>query len=104
MLVVEKFQELRMKNNLSFSDALIALKKGNKIAREGWNGKGMYIVLMDGYPSTIANTMTREKHNLPEGAIVTVNPYIVMKTAIGELQPGWLASQADLLAEDWLII
>lgn len=89
---------------LNFGEAIEVLKQGKKVAREGWNGKGMYIVLMDGYPSTTANAMTREKHNLPEGSTVTVNPYIVMKTATGELQPGWLASQTDMLADDWQII
>ena len=90
---------------LSFGDALVYLKQGLKLARTGWNGKGMYIVLMDGYPMTLANAMTREKHNLPEGSQVTVNPYIVMKTAqLGALQPGWLASQTDMLAEDWEIV
>ena len=90
---------------LSFSDALVYLKQGLKLARTGWNGKSMYIVLMDGYPMTLANAMTREKHSLPEGSHVTVNPYIVMKTAqLGALQPGWLASQTDMLAEDWEIV
>jgi len=91
--------------NLSFGDALIALKAGHKVARSGWNGKNMYIVLMDGYPMTLANAMTREKHGLPEGSHVTVEPYIVMKTAqLGSLQPGWVASQADMLSNDWQII
>jgi hypothetical protein len=89
---------------LNFGEAIEVLKQGKKVAREGWNGKGMYLVLMEGYPSTAANAMTREKHNLPEGSLVTVNPYIVMKTATGELQPGWLASQTDMLANDWQII
>lgn len=91
-------------NLFNFGGALQLLKEGHKLARQGWNGRGMYIVLMDGYPSTVANAMTREKHNLPEGSIVTVNPYIVMKTATGELQPGWLASQTDMLAEDWVVV
>lgn len=86
---------------MTFGSAIENMKIGYKVARKGWNGKGMYIVLMDGYPSTLASTMTKEKHGLPEGSYVTVNPYIVMKTATGELQPGWLASQTDILAEDW---
>ena len=89
---------------LNFGEAIEALKQGKKVAREGWNGKGMYIVLMEGYPSILANDITREKHNLLEGAMVTVNPYLVMKTATGELQPGWIASQSDILSNDWQII
>ena len=91
--------------NLSFGDALIALKAGHKVARSRWNCKNMYIVLMDGYPMTLANAMTREKHGLPEGSYIAVEPYIVMKTAqLGTFQPGWLASQADMLSNDWQII
>ena len=90
---------------MNFGQAIHYLKEGHKVAREGWNGKNMYIVLMDGYSMTLANAMTREKHGLPEGSHVTVEPYIVMKTAqLGSLQPGWLASQADILAEDWQIV
>ena len=95
----------RESGNLSFGDAIVYMKKGYKVARSGWNGKNMYIVLMEGYPMTLANTITREKHGLPEGSHVTVEPYIVMKsTQLGSLQPGWLASQADMLAEDWGIV
>ena len=87
-----------------FGWAIRQLKNNKKVSRSGWNGKGMYLVLMDGYPSTVANAMTRQKHGLNEGDTVTVNPYIVMKTATGNLQPGWLASQTDMLSSDWDIV
>ena len=91
-------------SSMNFGQAIHYLKEGFSVAREGWNGKGMYVVLMDGYEHTLANTMTRQKHGLLEGAYVTVDPYIVMKTALGTLQPGWLASQSDMLANDWVIV
>lgn len=69
----------------SFEEALAMLKQGAKIAREGWNGKGMHVELQT---PTETSKMTL--------------PYIFMKTADNNLVP-WLASQTDLLAEDWVI-
>jgi len=83
--------------------AIQRMEEGAKVARSGWNGKNMYILLMDGYDSVPANAMTKEKHGLNDGDNVSIAPYIVMKTATGVLQPGWLASQNDLLATDWEI-
>ncbi len=89
---------------LTFGGALEAMNQGERVAREGWNGKGMYVLIMDGYKTTPANKMTREKHGLKKGEAVSIAPYFVMKTATGVLQPGWLASQADMLATDWEVI
>lgn len=89
-------------SGLSFSRALELLKEGSRLRRAGWNGKGMYIVMMHGYPYGIpANPSTAAAHGLSEGDEVKVRPYIVMKDAQGMLVPGWLASQTDLLADDW---
>lgn len=86
----------------NFGTALDALKSGQKVAREGWNGKGMFLFLQPGYPSGIgANRNTAEALGVPEGTTVKVLPYIVMKTVDGALVP-WLASQTDVLAEDWV--
>lgn len=68
---------------MGFDKALVELKKGKLIAREGWNGKGMYIYLEE---------------------LEDYEPFICMHTAAGNEQPGWLASQADLLAEDWFVV
>ena len=89
---------------MDFSEALIALKKGFRIARKGWNGKRMHIALMGGYPMCPANGGHALAHNVPIGSPVTIDPYISMKTANGTYQPGWLASQPDLLADDWEIV
>lgn len=87
--------------SLNFGQALEALKRGEKVARVGWNGKGMWLVLQKAYPDGIPiNRNTSEATGIPEGTICKFLPYIMMKTATGEFVP-WLASQTDLLAEDW---
>jgi hypothetical protein len=90
-------------NALSFGHALIALKDGKKVARAGWNGKGMFLVLQ---PATVDAKL--RDGSLYEQAlksnICTINAHIDMKTATGEMQPGWLASQTDMLANDWQIV
>lgn len=75
-----------MPKYLDFQGALTALKNGKRVTREGWNGKGMYLELQT---PTETSKMTL--------------PYIFMKTAQDDLAP-WLASQTDLLAEDWLLL
>lgn len=67
---------------MNFGQAIEMLKAGKWVRRAGWNGKGMYIYLEAGFPQSY-------------------EPFIVMKTAQGKFQPGWLASQADILGEDW---
>lgn len=70
----------------SFGAALKAMKKGYRMARHGWNGKGMYVYLM------------------PENGFDPVFlPYIAMKTVDGKIVP-WLASQTDMLTDDWYIV
>ena len=87
-----------------FGWALQALKDGNKIARSGWNGKGMWLVYQKGYPDGIAiNANTSEATGLAEGTVCRFRPYILMYTAQGDFVP-WLASQSDLLANDWTIV
>lgn len=71
---------------MNFGVAIQYLKQGARVQRIGWNGKNMYLYL-DNYPSG-ANGRKYQ-------------PCIVMFTAQGQHQPGWLASQADMLAEDW---
>lgn len=86
---------------MSFSMALAAVRGGKRVAREGWNGKGMFIFLVAG--STF--TVNREPllSILGEGTQVEYHGHIDMKTAQGYIVP-WLASQADMLADDWMIV
>lgn len=84
----------RKMTGLSFSEALDALRKGDHIARAGWNGKDMWLVLIDP-----GNAM----HHSSAG-IYDMQPCIGMKTATCVMQPGWLASQSDMLSDDWCIL
>lgn len=87
---------------MPFSVSLHALKSGKKVARVGWNGFGMYIVLQKAYPQGIPiNKNTSEATGIPEGTVCKFLPYLMMKTVDGSFVP-WLASQTDLLAEDWV--
>ena len=79
---------------MNFGDAIAALKAGKKVAREGWNGKGMWLVLIN--PGNAMHTSAAGKFPML--------PCIGMKTAQGDMLPGWLASQTDLLADDWHIV
>lgn len=90
-----------------FGWALKQLHNGSKVARSGWNGKGMYIVLQAGYPDGIPiNANTSRATGMPEGTTCRFLPYIMMKTAdhpVPTFVP-WLASQTDLLATDWAVV
>lgn len=84
-----------------FSAALIHVKDGCRVARAGWNGKGMFIFLVPG--STFKVNREPLLSILGEGTEVQYHGHIDMKTAQGYVVP-WLASQADLLAEDWTVV
>jgi hypothetical protein len=84
-----------------FGLALRWLKAGKKVCRSGWNGKGMWLVYQKAYPDGIPiNQNTAEATGLPQGTVCKFLPYIMMKT-VGDAFVPWLASQTDVLAEDW---
>ncbi len=85
---------------MNFSEALHDIKTGYRLARAGWNGKGMFIFLVPG--STFEVNRAPLMGIFPEGTRVEYHAHIDMKTAQGYIVP-WLASQADLLAEDWTV-
>lgn len=88
---------------VDFSEALHQLKSGECVRRAGWNGKGMWLYLQDGsHKSHFA--MGQEMAKRMDNRDIDVAPCIVMFTAGRKLQPGWLASQADMLAEDWEVL
>ena len=93
---------------LSFGHALVALKAGNRVARAGWNGKGMWLALSCAETREVPASGFWSKHNAAhaeaQGGFATVLPSITMKTATGEILMGWLASQSDMLADDWQIV
>ena len=84
---------------MKFGDAIEALKKGERVARSGWNGKGMWLVLVPA--SIFTEDSLYSKAGLMGGDI---KAHIDIKTATGEMQPGWLASQTDMLADDWEVL
>lgn len=86
---------------MDFGKAIEALKSSKKVARSGWNGKGMWLILQSGSEVTVREETCYYNAGLRD---ITINPHIDMFTANGEMQPGWLASQADMLAEDWIIV
>ena len=85
-------------DGMNFGLAIEALKKGKKCRRAGWNGKNQHIEL------AFAISYTS-----PEGTIVNANHEAIGNKAIAfcgtsGVQMGWLASQADMLADDWMIV
>lgn len=83
---------------MTFGVAIEAAKKGKRIARKGWNGKGQYVEL--------AKAISYES---PTGAVVNAEHDAIGNQALAfvgtsGVQMGWLASQADMLAEDWEIV
>jgi hypothetical protein len=90
-------------DQMTFGAAIEALKQGQRVARAGWNGKGMWLVLDPG--SVVGEVREGSAyHKAGVTGSFTINPHIDMKTATGEMQPGWLASQTDMLADDWMLV
>ena len=93
---------------LTFGQAIQAMKDGHRVARSGWNGKGMWVAMSPAStflpehakPGHAAYHVAQEKPNEP----VRLCAHIDMKAADGSLVIGWLASQTDMLAVDWLVI
>lgn len=71
---------------MNFSKALECLRNGAKVARSGWNGRGMWLALQ-----------------VPDAHSKMTLPYIYMSTVTADLVP-WLASQTDILADDWSVV
>ncbi len=83
---------------MNFGEAVKLMKEGKRVKREGWNGKNQYIELA-----------TNISYKNPDGEIINAEHNAIGNKAIAfvgtsGVQLGWLASQADMLAEDWLIV
>lgn len=90
--------ELGGVNTFSFGEAIKYLKRGMKVARKGWNGRNQYIQLA-----------TAISYKSPDGEIVNCNHDAIGNNAIAfvgtsGVQMGWLASQSDMLADDWVFV
>jgi len=95
-------------SGMTFGQAIEAMKRGDKVARAGWNGKGMWLSL-SGYcvrhiPAGGFWSENNADFARSQGGQAKVLPCITMKTATDEILMGWLASQTDMLAEDWSIL
>jgi hypothetical protein len=88
-------------DGMSFGLAVEAMKQGFKVSREGWNGKGMflYYVGADYYP--VKTEAAKSFYGL--NSMVPYRAYIAMKTVTNEVVP-WVASQSDILENDWSIV
>ena len=89
---------------MDFGEALKALKDGKAVARKGWNGKGMFLTLQNGSEVDGTNMRNEPARKYYGDNKVKVCPHIDMKAADGTYVVGWLASQTDMLAEDWCIV
>lgn len=97
-------------DGMTFGQALEALKQGKKVARRGWNGKGMYLWLK---PATVVRSEWCHDPELKalvdaNGgellALGTICMYTHDSTGRKAILTGWLASQSDMLLEDWMIV
>ncbi len=100
---------------MKFGEALEHVKKGCLVARKGWNGKGMFI-FMRPCDTLTADFIINKVKSLPdalkkwvaehhgENDEIKFTAYLCMKAADGTIVNGWLASQTDMLAEDWELV
>ena len=98
---------------MDFGQAIKALKEGKRVSREGWNGKGMFLILAGGYKVPLEKL--REGGPIDGAFLLSrgleemdILPHIDMWTVNAHGRqaylPGWLASQSDMLAEDWSVM
>lgn len=96
----KQFEEVyKMSGEMNFGHALELLKRGEKVARKGWNGKGMFIFIASEF-----EFVTKADMEAFQKSGVNVDESICLLNAQGDVVVGWLASQTDMLAEDWKIV
>jgi hypothetical protein len=93
---------------MTFGQAIESLKAGQKVARKGWNGKGMWLVLVPGTKDVALRAGTPYEKALGDVPPIEILAHIDMWTTNAHgrraMLPGWLASQTDMLSEDWEIM
>lgn len=96
---------------MNFSQAMSCLRQGKKIQREGWNGKGMYLILRQGFYSwdpedleTFPECIKKDYVEIDGEKLdaVEFEPSVCMKTSDNKIVVGWVASQTDMMADDWI--
>ena len=106
VLAAENEKHLHEDEEGSFGQAIESLKLGCKVARKGWNGKGMFLWLK---PATMVKSewckdpMLKDLADKNGGEIEALGT-ICMKTADDKILTGWLASQTDILSNDWILV
>jgi len=98
----------RPTDGLTFGLAIEALKRGERVARTGWNGKGMWVAISCDGSRNVPTNQFWSNHAAAfaesQGGFAEVQPCLIMKNAQGKIQMGWAATQSDMLAEDWMIL
>lgn len=96
---------------MNFLEALQEIKNGNRVARRGWAGKGMFLYLTSGTEIPVTQLKNETLKNLfgigvnIEGdATVKIRSHIDLKSADGSIVIGWCPSQTDMLEEDWYLV
>ena len=106
-ICIENYAFACMDDAMDFGSAIMNMKEGLKVARKGWNGKGMFLVLCPGNKVPADHMKVKEVKKFYQNEkqdTVTINPHIDMKAADGTYVTGWLASQTDMLADDWYVV
>ena len=89
---------------MRFGDAILAMERGMKVAREDWNGKNMFVIYQKGYPDGIpCNKQTAEATGMREGELFKCRPYLQLRCMDGSYQM-WHPSVSDCLEHDWIIV
>jgi hypothetical protein len=101
----------RPTDGMTFGLATEAMKKGFKVQRAGWNGKGQWVVLMPALYLPPYNSQTpgakvndRTARHIGVDTPLDSQPYFALWNAQGKWQPGWVPSTSDCLADDWMIV
>ena len=94
---------------MKFGEAIEKAYEGKKIARHGWNGKGMYVYLTEGRGIPTDEWVARlPSQELTEAekklGYVIVKPHLDMMNTQGERIIGWLASHMDIMSDDWYVV
>lgn len=91
---------------MNFGCAIEAMKNGKRVARKGWNGKGMFVFMTPGSDVAYSKLKPDTQKALIDHpkSVITINAHIDMKAADDTLVIGWLASQTDMLANDWEVV
>lgn len=95
-----------VRHGMTFGSAIAALKRGKKVARQGWNGKGMWLWLKEGtmVKSDWCHDPALKTIADNNGGEIEALGTICMKTADNKILSGWLASQTDMLSHDWMVV